>query len=92
MMKGLVIAPKNEQPPKDRRDVRRTIEHWVRNASGKGQLPALATSDFASIRSDWSQRFLVCTEQDFETAAFVAYGINSPGCSVYPKRSRLSYR
>jgi len=74
MMKDLVIAPKGPQSPQDRRDVGRTIEHWLRNASGKDQVPFLANFDFASIKGDWGQRFLICTDQDFENAAFVAYG------------------
>jgi hypothetical protein len=74
MMKDLVVAPKGVQTPTDRRDVRRTVEHWLRNAPGEDQVPLLASFDFASIRGDWSQRFLICTDQEVENAAFVAYG------------------
>lgn len=75
-MKDLVIAPKNAPPAKDRRDVRRTIEHWLRNVSEEHRIPLLTTFDFASMKRDWSNRFLICTEQNAEDAAFVAYGAN----------------
>lgn len=57
----------------DRRDAGRAAEHWLRNASGN-RVPLLATFDFSSIRGDWAHRFLICTDQDVENAAFVAYG------------------
>jgi hypothetical protein len=58
----------------ERRDDRRTFEHWLRHASGDHRIPLLATFDFASIKSDWSHRFLICTDRHPESAAFVAYG------------------
>jgi hypothetical protein len=73
-MKDLVIAPKEPQPRKNRRDVERTIEHWSRHGSGDGGVPLLPAFDFASIKGDWSHRFLICTDQNVESAAFLAYG------------------
>ena len=73
-MKDLAIVPKGPQPAKKRRDVDRAIEHWLRHASGDGPVPRLPDFDFASIKDDWSHRFLICAEQSAENAAFVAYG------------------
>ncbi|MBV8771700.1 MAG: hypothetical protein JO166_05120 [Deltaproteobacteria bacterium] len=73
-MKDLVIAPKDPPPVRQRREVERTIEHWLRHTSGDGNVPCLLAFDFASIKADWSHRFLICTEQNAEDAAFVAYG------------------
>jgi hypothetical protein len=64
------VAPANG---KERRDVRRASEHWLRHAAGN-RVPLLATFDFSSIKGDWGHRFLICTDQNFENAAFVAYG------------------
>ena len=60
--------------PIERRDARRTLEHWLRNASGDDRIPRLASFDFASIKAAWDYRFLICTDQVVEAAAFVAYG------------------
>jgi hypothetical protein len=73
-MKDLVIAPKGPQPAKKRRDVERAIEHWQRHAPGDDAVPRLPAFDFASIKGDWSHRFLICAERSAENAAFVAYG------------------
>ena len=73
-MKDLVIAPKEPRPARKRRDAERTIEHWLRHASGDGTVPELSAFDFASIKGDWGHRFLICAEQSAENAAFVAYG------------------
>jgi hypothetical protein len=60
--------------PKERRDIRRALEHWLRHASGDDRVPILEKFDFASIKRDWNHRFLICTDQNVENAAFVAYG------------------
>src|SRR2546423_8404121 len=65
------VQPAN---PKERRDIRRVLEHWVQHASSDDGIPALDNFDFASIKRDWSHRFLICTDQNAEDAAFVAYG------------------
>jgi hypothetical protein len=65
------VQPAN---PKERRDIRRVLEHWVRHASTNDGVPGLDNFDFASIKRDWSHRFLICTDQNGEDAAFLAYG------------------
>jgi hypothetical protein len=72
----LATEPSGAEPahPKERRDNRRALEHWLRHASGNDQVPVLDTFDFASIKRDWSHRFLICTDRNVENAAFVAYG------------------
>jgi hypothetical protein len=72
----LATEPSGAEPahPKERRDIRRALEHWLRHASGNDQVPVLDTFDFASIKRDWSHRFLICTDRNVENAAFVAYG------------------
>jgi hypothetical protein len=65
------VQPANR---KERRDIRRVLEHWLRHASSDDGIPALDNFDFASIKRDWSHRFLICTDQNAEDAAFVAYG------------------
>jgi hypothetical protein len=65
------VQPAN---PKERRDIRRVLEHWVRHASSNDGVPVLDNFDFASIKRDWSHRFLICTDQNAENAAFLAYG------------------
>ena len=71
-----VLTEPGVQPanPKERRDIRRVLEHWVRHASRDDGIPALDNFDFASIKRDWSHRFLICTDQNAENAAFLAYG------------------
>src|SRR5882762_6457781 len=72
----VIIEAKGAQPAvsKERRDVRRALEHWLRNAPGDDQPPILDTFDFSSIKGDWDHRFLICTDHNIENAAFVAYG------------------
>jgi hypothetical protein len=65
------VQPAN---PKERRDIRRVLEHWVRHASRDDGIPVFDNFDFASIKPDWSHRFLICTDQNGEDAAFLAYG------------------
>ena len=65
------VQPAN---PKERRDIRRVLEHWLRHASSNDGIPVLDNFDFASIKRDWSHRFLICTDQNAEDAAFLAYG------------------
>jgi hypothetical protein len=73
-MDGFIVEPEHAPPAKDRRDVKRTIEHWLRHASEDGGIPLLESFDFASIKGDWGHRFLICADQKIEDAAFVAYG------------------
>ena len=46
--------------PRDRRAVRRAIEHWLRNTWSADSIPLLDTFDFSPMRGDWGQRFLIC--------------------------------
>ena len=46
--------------PSERRDVRRVIEHWLRNTWATDSIPLLDTFDFSPMRGDWGQRFLIC--------------------------------
>jgi hypothetical protein len=65
------VRPAN---PKERRDMRRVLEHWLRHASSNDGVPVLDNFDFASIKRHWGHRFLICTDQNAEDAAFLAYG------------------
>ena len=61
--------------PRDRRDVRRAIEHWFRNTWAADSIPMLDTFDFSPMRGDWGQRFLICGGDAVEDAVFVTYGL-----------------
>ena len=61
--------------PRDRRDVRRAIEHWFRNTWAADSIPMLDTFDFSPMRRDWGQRFLICGGDAVEDAVFVTYGL-----------------
>jgi len=57
------------------RDVDRTIKFWPHNLSGRtDSVPLLAKFDFSAMKGDWAHRFLICSDQNLENAAFVAYG------------------
>jgi hypothetical protein len=71
---------------RERRDDRRALEHWLRNASEEERTPLLATFDFASIKSDWTHRFLICTDRIIESAAFLAYGLRFAELLELPER------
>ncbi|MBV8774274.1 MAG: hypothetical protein JO166_18350 [Deltaproteobacteria bacterium] len=86
-MEDLVIAINEPKPAKKRRDVERTVEHWLRQASGNGTVPCLAAFDFASIKADWSHRFLICTDQNVQDAAFVAYGTSLAALLGLPEKA-----
>ena len=75
-LKDPVAQPNGTRPadPKERREVRRAIAIWRRQISGDDRVPLVANFDFASIRGDWSHRFLICADQNPETAAFISYG------------------
>ena len=60
--------------PSERRDVRRTIDHWLRNTWGTDSIPLLETFDFSPMKDDWGHRFLVCGDDAVERAVFVTYG------------------
>jgi len=60
--------------PSDRRDVRRVIEHWLRNTWATDSIPLLETFDFSPMKGDWGHRFLICGDDAVEHAVFVTYG------------------
>jgi hypothetical protein len=72
--------------PKERRDVRRALDHWLRQISAESPIPLLKVFDFSSIKDDWNYRFLICTDQHVEKAAFVAYGTNFAKLLGLPER------
>src|SRR5207248_2689927 len=63
-----------QKRPRDRREVDRTIKFWQQNLSENDSPPLLTNFDFSRMRSDWAHRFLICSDQNVENAAFVAYG------------------
>jgi len=73
MLDNLLWEARSAPAEHERRDAGRASDHWLRNAAGN-RVPLLATFDFSSIKGDWAHRFLICTDQQLENAAFVAYG------------------
>jgi hypothetical protein len=69
------ISAAQSSSPRDRRDVRRAIEHWLRNTWAADSIPLLDTFDFSPMRGDWGQRFLICGGDAVEDAVFVTYGL-----------------
>ena len=59
----------------ERRDIQRTISLWQQSVGEDGNPPLLATFDFSSMKRDWGYRFLICSDQSAENAAFVVYGL-----------------
>src|SRR5437763_535562 len=72
--------------PRDRRDVRRAIEHWLRNTWATDSIPLLDTFDFSPMRGDWGQPFLICGGDAVEDAVFVTYGLGFAQLLGLPKR------
>ena len=58
----------------ERRDIQRTIDLWQRNMAEGRVLPEVGTFDFSSMKRDWGNRFLICSDLNIESAAFVMYG------------------
>ena len=58
----------------ERRDIQRATALWQQSVREEGSAPLLETFDFSPMRSDWGYRFLICSDQSAETAAFVVYG------------------
>lgn len=61
--------------PRERRDIRRAFSVWRQNVPAGEQVPLLAQFDFSAMKGDWVHRFLICSDQAVENAAFVAYGL-----------------
>jgi hypothetical protein len=68
--------PAARERPNERRDIQRTINVWQRNVSEDNAPPLLSTFDFSSMQGNWGHRFLICSDQHVENAAFVMYGKN----------------
>jgi hypothetical protein len=71
---GFVGASKGS--PNERRDVQRAISLWQRHISPDGRAPLLTSFDFSAMKGGWGNRFLICSDQGVENAAFVMYGMN----------------
>ena len=63
-----------QKRPNERRQVDRTIKFWQQNLSEADSPPLLAKFDFSAMKGDWAHRFLICSDQNLESAAFAAYG------------------
>src|ERR1043166_5537730 len=72
--------------PRERREGDRTIRVWQQNLSEADSPPLLAEFDFSAIKGDWAHRFLICSDQDVENAAFVAYGADFAELLDLPER------
>jgi len=59
---------------RERRDVRRVVDLWLRNMSEDGVIPSLDNFDFSPMKGDWKHRFLICSDPTVENAVFIVYG------------------
>jgi len=75
-----------QKRPNERREVDRTIKFWQQNLSKADNHPLLAKFDFSGMKGDWGHRFLICSDQNVENAAFVAYGVRFAKLLKLPKR------
>jgi hypothetical protein len=60
---------------RERRDIRRAFSLWRQNVPANARVPLLEQFDFSAMTGDWGHRFLVCSDEAVENAAFVAYGL-----------------
>ena len=58
----------------ERRDIQQIISLWQRNASEDGGPPLLSTFDLSKMKAKWDHRFLICSDQTVQNAAFIVYG------------------
>ena len=58
----------------ERRDIPQIIRLWQRNASEDGGPPLLSTFDLSQMKAKWDHRFLICSDQTVQNAAFIVYG------------------
>src|SRR5947207_6029935 len=84
------VSATRSSSPRDRRDVRRAIEHWLRNTWGIDSIPLLDTFDFSPMRGDWGQRFLICGGDAVEDAVFVTYGLGFAQLLGLPQRAETA--
>jgi hypothetical protein len=66
-------APKPEHET-ERRDIQQIISLWQRNASEDGGPPLLSTFDLSKMKAKRDHRFLICSDQTVQNAAFIVYG------------------
>jgi hypothetical protein len=85
-----VCAAVHQERPNERRDIQRAINLWQKHASQDGGPPFLATFDFSSMRGDWGHRFLICSDQTVEIAAFVIYGLKFAQLLGLPEKVTIS--
>ena len=67
-------TPPDRSQGRERRDVQRVIDHWLRNTWGQDCVPLLDTFDFSPMKGDWGHRFLLCGSDAVQSAVFVIYG------------------
>ena len=70
---GVSESPRGH--PRERRDVRQVVDHWIRNTSEDGGIPSLDNFDFSPMKGDWKHRFLICSDPTVENAVFIVYGL-----------------
>jgi hypothetical protein len=70
----------------ERRDIQRAINLWQQSVGEDGGAPVLETFDFSPMRKDWGYRFLICSDQSAENAAFVVYGLKFAELLGLPER------
>ena len=58
----------------ERRDIPQIIRLWQRNASEDGGPPLLSTFDLSQMKAKRDHRFLICSDQTVQNAAFIVYG------------------
>jgi hypothetical protein len=71
----------------ERRDIQRAINLWQQSVGEDGDAPLLEMFDFSPMRKDWGYRFLICSDQSAENAAFVVYGLKFAQLLGLPERA-----
>jgi hypothetical protein len=79
-------ASTSVDPARERRDIRRTFSLWRQNVPADGRVPLLEQFDFSAMKGDWGHRFLICSDEAVENAAFVAYGLRFAELLDLPER------
>ena len=69
-----VVGTEPRQRSNERRDIQRTIDLWQRNILDGDTAPSLTNFDFSPLKGDWGHRFLICSDQTVDAAAFILYG------------------
>jgi hypothetical protein len=74
----------------ERRDIQRAINLWRQSVGEDGGAPLLEMFDFSPMRKDWGYRFLICSDQSAENAAFVVYGLKFAQLLGLPEKATTS--